>query len=217
MNDPESELEAPPDQKEFLEKFWQLYQPTGSFDELLLLWHAITTFALDWLVNEKKELSLGFATIVPLPYRPNWKDLKLENDGSLLETDPLEGLVRWNLEIVALEAWETFALKSELKRYTEEGPFAHAQFVLNFCQNALSRHQQMVETYRRKISHPPAVFRPSREGGGTILLPKTPDVDRPSRSKRWKQKQAPVAKEDESLPAVSYLLPPPEDLRQSTG
>lgn len=45
--------------------------------QLKTIWRAITQSALVWLSEKHAPLNLGFARVVPLPYRANWKEIFL--------------------------------------------------------------------------------------------------------------------------------------------
>lgn len=66
-------VEQPPGMEGFFEGIASSgYDKIKTAGEAQLLWGLLIRHMLDWLVNKKQPLNLGFAILQPLPYRPNW-------------------------------------------------------------------------------------------------------------------------------------------------
>lgn len=157
--EPEQLIPDPPDTDEGRDFCVYLQRLTGvvDFPTLRLIWKAIVQHGPKWLIEERKPIDFGFAKLVPIPYRANWKGILsarfpfsatafwkskpernrwVEERGFgaemyntvLAAFDTRGGACLWTLEAVTGKRWHECTTRHERYKAGTLGPARYADF-----------------------------------------------------------------------------------------
>lgn len=166
---------------EFLSGFC-LSQHSSINDPVVMdvVWTGLKKWMLHWLLNERKEVDLGFAILSPLMLRANWKQVltKWENKRKrrdayfadpksvirrgladvlcaecVTEWDDDVGTVGWTLEVIPKEEWRNMAKRVELEKH-RHGVRRYFENVVNYMKWQLPRAIWIYVQYLKEASKP---------------------------------------------------------------
>lgn len=177
-----------------------VHRKTGISRKLIkMAWWAMAEAAPEWLLTEHKPIDLGYATIYPIPYRADWKDLLLLKDttigpvfklpqedrdrelamrgypahmwnGDLMAVNLLTHRFYWTLEIVPNK---TFEQRSEQVEITQV-KFGSNRYVERYeaiLAKLLPSILSVFGSWLSKIALPIAKIREGRSSGTRRLAP----------------------------------------------
>ena len=169
--------------------------------KMKILWAAIIQVAMQWMVNQRKPLHLGFATIFAAPYRSNWKSIMLaffpkshsacnrsgpksekamEEMGitrhfrsrELLEITP-DHTCNWKLEVIPTRLWAQCVAKIERIRI-QHGREAYAKFIARSIMRLQKHIAAAYRNFALRAAAPAARFQRLAVGNRQALVPSTP-------------------------------------------
>lgn len=169
--------------------------------QLKIFWAAVIQTAMQWMLNHRKPLHLGFATVFAVPYRSNWKSILLAffpksysacNNSGPKSQEAMEkmGIIRhfrsrelleittdntcnWKLEVVPTRLWAQCVAKVERQRMVH-GADAYAKFI---ARTIVRMQKHIAAAYRHfslRTAVPAARFRRLAVGNMQELIPYTP-------------------------------------------
>ena len=159
-----------------------------------------------WLAVEKKSLDLGFARLVPLPYRQNFfevlcvkfsrilffiKSSKPTRERGLAEigfyrelcnvdslaVDPKKHYLSWSLSVLPSKEFQEKSDAAELNKRNIIGATAYLQRVLKLLNNAHADVMALFEHYLDRVFIPGGKVADSQRTGGPVLLPSIKPAD----------------------------------------
>lgn len=186
---------------DFIEAF---VEETGFLDypRAQALWKALTSFMLTWMLERQKTVDLGFAELIPLPYRVNWKPLLHQEypklrmqlagkgyearvnylynlgflermvDPEFLAIDPTSSRVYWSIEVKYTKGWWKKNKAVEERKMEIHGSPGYAKQVQNSIKRFLEKAVTCYLQWLDQTTRPNARYTTRIEGSLAGLVPK---------------------------------------------
>lgn len=193
------ELDAP---KMEGEDFLKFVAARSGLDLKLIkvFWSEWQKAAVEWFINKQQPLKLTFATLRPIPYRINWKEMLLikhpkcapfflswtqeRRDIALTETGFIDDLgsaemaavdkkrfFYWTLEFTANDYWLDAVREAELTRLGTRGPRTYAKYYEARLKKHLPDILEAFTGWLRQMAIPVGTVGEGTFSGGAVLLP----------------------------------------------
>lgn len=193
------ELDAPKLEGEDFLKF--VATRSGMDIKLLrVFWSEWQKAAVEWFINKQQPLKLTFATLRPIPYRINWKEMLLikhprcasfflswtqeRRDIALTETGFIDDLgsaemaavdkkrfFYWTLELTANDYWMEAVREAELTRLGTRGPRTYAKYYEARLKKHLPDILEAFTGWLRQMAISVGTVGEGTFSGGAVLLP----------------------------------------------
>lgn len=167
-----------------------------------LILNALNQIVIEWLTVKRQPVNLGFATVVPVPYRENWQAALLrffpkaanifsrnESDvetyaeevglmsaflsKELLSIDKEFNTCEWKLEVIANKLFTDANWMAETTRISQQGPYKYSDGI---AYEIASGRKVILGLFRRYVERSMRPFAEFRQVGGRdskVLLPCT--------------------------------------------
>lgn len=201
---PDRSQQPDEDGERFIEYF---LAKSGLFDRdvMRLFWREFRRVAMLWLGAERQPLDLGFAKLVPMPYRANWKEIVLARHPKLPAIlastkgtqrtallvwykvyDTLTNLILasvsigteccyWTIETVLSADMHRILLRNERDIHKTLGPEAYAGRIFEQIQMRQNYALTVLAQYIRQTSRPCGTTRASTDRFGKTIIAHTPE------------------------------------------
>lgn len=197
------EVDFPSEAKAFCEYIVNSTQivPIGT---MKLIYRAIVAHGMEWVLEKKKPLHLGFVRLVPVPYRVNWKQILLALAPSspwafrqsLIKRDALllaggwttnvyntklaavgrtNPLIQWKVELIHDDSWWKAVEKHETKIYAALGPSRYITYFRNAIKSAFPHILEAYSSWCKRISVPCAGLDNGKLFGNRVLRAWVPE------------------------------------------
>lgn len=173
-----------------------------AWEELKIIWLAVRKEAKKFLVTDRRVLDLGFARIIAMPYRQNWKEAltvrfsalisafrkppgerqealteagvyKALASAKLLAIDAKHRFVRWTLETLPSRELEQSLEEQEFARLQKIGHAAYANHILGAMSKRLKYTLEILRHYSGAVSVPAGAICEGKTFGSVTLIPAT--------------------------------------------
>lgn len=175
-----------PEQDEFISEFVRNTNFFKSPAEAKVVWFAFCKHCLHWMLNKQRSVDMLFCQLMPLPFRPNWKQIvmqmdfrlkrispnqqtmtkmverkvhKLMLDNHLIFWDKSMSQILWSIEVRHSAMWYRMvqAVESEKKRI-RKGTKAYIAEVVDSMKRALPNAIRAYYSHVREIVRPCVVL-----------------------------------------------------------
>lgn len=175
-----------------------------SYNQMLILWPAISSAMMEWMIRNNKSVDFGFAIIHPSPLRANWKQvmlswfptlgstfigkgpskreaiLELVNfQNRLLKSELLsivsDRLVPVGIEVELKRSWWRHTLREELHHYNSIGAVAYAKRVARKIRDLQKKLTASYFSWLRQISFPCGKVNRGTSANADTLVPNIPE------------------------------------------
>lgn len=151
------------------------------------------------MISEGKQVDFGFFKAAAIPYRENWREILLSLDPGvgasipdspgraavekmfsrireelcstyMIDWDPVNDCIRWNISIEPTQQWERFAAGVESKIRKQHSKTQYVGRLQKLVKRAKWTISSIFLAYVKKVAHPSAAVSRSRSGGGIGFL-----------------------------------------------
>lgn len=174
-----------------------------SYAQLSVLYPAICQGAMEWLLQEKKSVDLGFMLLHPTPHRANWKQAMIAMFPQLgpsilgkarvvreailtssgFETKMLSGellavgsekYVMWGIEPELKRSWWKAMYRYEMSKFSQLGSIGYATYIAKAIVGLRAKLVRTYIAFLRQVSFPCARIQHSRVYSRGFIVPFVP-------------------------------------------